>query len=93
MQSSENINMTSHKCLKCNNTDDFVITRKGPHIGLYCKKCGAWIKWIKKNEGKVYQITMDDIVKREQNTELDTEGTFPSDKEQEDEYFGECPWD
>lgn len=83
--------MTSHKCSKCNNADDFVITRKGPHIGLYCKKCGAWIKWIKKNEGKVYQITMDDIAKGEQNTEPDTES--PSDKEQEDAYFGECPWD
>lgn len=92
MQSSENINMTSHKCLKCNNANDFVITRKGPHIGLYCKKCGAWIKWIKKNEGKVYQITMDDIVKGEENAESDTEGNALSDEEREVATFGELPW-
>lgn len=85
--------MTSHKCTKCDNEEDFIIARKGPHIGLYCKKCGAWIKWIKKNDGKVYQINMDDIAKCENNTEPDVEGVTMSDREREDTYFGECPWD
>ena len=90
MQSSENTNLMSHKCVHCGNEEDFVISRKGPHLGLYCKKCGKWIKWIKKNEGKVYQMTIDDIVKGEENTQSDTEGITLSD---EDANFGECPWD
>lgn len=93
MQPSENTNSMSHKCVHCGNEEDFVISRKGPHIGLYCKKCGKWIKWIKKSEGKVYQMTIDDIVKGEENTEPDRESIALSDEEREDAYFEECPWD
>ena len=23
--------------------------KKGPHVGLYCKKCNKWIQWVKQN--------------------------------------------
>lgn len=23
-----------------------LIRLKGPHIGVYCKQCGKWLKWI-----------------------------------------------
>jgi len=41
-------------CKKCNN--DVFYTRKKNmvngffHIGLYCKKCNKWYKWISKYE-------------------------------------------
>lgn len=25
----------------------------GPHMGLYCKICGRWIKWLNKTELKL----------------------------------------
>ena len=38
------------KCSCCNNETEFDIFGVGPHKGLYCKKCGAWIKWANKRE-------------------------------------------
>lgn len=37
------------KCKKCGNTS-FYTERNGNHTGLYCEKCGAWIKWLSKDE-------------------------------------------
>lgn len=34
-------------CAYCGSTD-FIKKEVGVHIGLYCKKCGKWHKWIKK---------------------------------------------
>lgn len=34
------------KCKKCGNTT-FHTERVGPHLGLYCAKCGSWQKWVK----------------------------------------------
>lgn len=28
----------------------FFLMQKGPHIGAYCKKCGSYICWVKKNK-------------------------------------------
>ena len=40
------------KCKKCDNTS-FYTERNGNHTGLYCEKCGAWIKWLSKDELRV----------------------------------------
>ena len=39
-------------CKHCGNTDvhSFVLKHKGSQIGLYCKNCGRWIKWVGKTE-------------------------------------------
>ena len=34
----------TNKCRKCGKTT-FIEKEKGPHIGLYCESCGAWLKW------------------------------------------------
>ena len=40
------------KCKKCSNTT-FYIERVGPHLGLYCTKCGSWQKWIKADRSTI----------------------------------------
>lgn len=42
-----------YKC-KCGCTDMFVQS-KGNNIGLYCKSCGKWQKWLNKNEFRVFE--------------------------------------
>lgn len=37
------------KCKKCGSTN-LEVRKSGPHIGLYCKDCGAWNRWLKKEE-------------------------------------------
>lgn len=38
-----------HKCAKCGN-NTFIEKRSGPHIKLVCSKCGAYYKFISKQE-------------------------------------------
>lgn len=41
-----------YKCVRCNSTKTEIRTNeKDPSkVGLYCKKCGRWIKWLSKEE-------------------------------------------
>lgn len=39
-----------YKCSKCNNSKLFFTEKKNIHKGLYCAECGAFIKWLGKNE-------------------------------------------
>ena len=32
-------------CKKCG-SEEMTEKPKGPHLGLYCGGCGAWIKWM-----------------------------------------------
>lgn len=41
------------KC-KCGN-ESFFIKENGTHIGLYCDKCGKWVKWATRDEVRAYQ--------------------------------------
>jgi hypothetical protein len=41
---SEN-NLRPSTCPHCG-SGNLVTEPKGPHVGLYCKSCGAWIKWL-----------------------------------------------
>lgn len=42
------------ECHKCKSRDLFM-KKSGNNIGLYCGDCGAWIKWINKNEVRLVQ--------------------------------------
>lgn len=41
-------------CKKCGSVDLFTKTN-GNAIGLYCSDCGAWIKWVGKNELRAFE--------------------------------------
>lgn len=39
-------------CRKCGIVDGF-IEEKGAQTGLYCDKCGRWIKWLPRDEARL----------------------------------------
>lgn len=39
-----------YKCLKCANDSFFFNAKKDNVIGIYCDKCGAFLKWASKDE-------------------------------------------
>lgn len=45
--------IADYKC-KCGSDDFFLGTSlndtDGMHVGIYCNKCGKWLKWANKNE-------------------------------------------
>lgn len=56
--------MESERCKKCGSTS-FEAKQVGPHIGWYCTKCGAWLRWIpqyrkKKRKSEPHQISIDE---------------------------------
>ena len=42
------------KC-ECGNDELFFTKKSAIHTGLYCKKCGRWIKWLNKNEVRLWE--------------------------------------
>lgn len=42
-----------HRC-KCGSSGMFT-EQNGPHIGLYCKKCGKWQKWLNNQEARAWK--------------------------------------
>lgn len=52
-------------CTNCGNSSSFELKEKSPHTGIYCKKCGNWIKWATKLEVK--EITKQHIDEIESN--------------------------
>lgn len=60
------LTMEAEKCRKCGN-NVFEAKHVGPHIGWYCTKCGAWLRWIpqyrkKKREPEPHQISIDEFM-------------------------------
>lgn len=45
--------MKQYKC-KCGGTK-FFTKESGSATGLYCKKCGKWIKWLGKDELRLFE--------------------------------------
>lgn len=45
--------MKQYKC-KCG-CMEFFTKESGSATGLYCKKCGKWIKWLGKNELRLFE--------------------------------------
>lgn len=41
--------MIPEKCNKCG-CEEFYTKESGTQIGLYCKKCNKWMKWLSKKE-------------------------------------------
>lgn len=79
------------KCKYCGNDNEFKLILCGPHMGIYCAKCGKWLKWVKQKEvDKNHQITMEEYMasldNKNNNSEL-------SDEETTKAYFGELPWE
>ena len=46
--------MYKNCCTKCGSVDLYTQT-KGNNIGLYCSDCGAWVKWINKDELRAFE--------------------------------------
>lgn len=46
--------MYQNCCRKCGSTDLFT-KEKGNNVGLYCSDCGAWIKWLSKDELRAFE--------------------------------------
>lgn len=38
--------MLNEKCRKCDG-DNLQVLQVGEHTGLYCRDCGAWVRWLK----------------------------------------------
>ena len=59
--------MNVYRCKKCKSTLTFVRRNdKNPNmVGVYCKSCGAWIKWLSKQEQS--NITIEDYVECQQH--------------------------
>lgn len=46
--------MYQNCCKKCGSTSLYT-KNNGNNIGLYCSDCGAWIKWIGKDELRAFE--------------------------------------
>jgi uncharacterized Zn finger protein (UPF0148 family) len=44
--------MTTTSCKKCGSINLFT-NENGTQVGLYCSDCGAWIKWLGKEEKRL----------------------------------------
>lgn len=51
--------MSNYKC-KCGNTSDFFIEHNLSQCGLYCGCCGKWIKWLNKDEERLFKHKQND---------------------------------
>lgn len=50
--------MYQNCCKKCGSTDLYT-DQKGNNTGLYCSDCGVWIKWLSKEELRVFEHSKD----------------------------------
>lgn len=64
--------MTTISCKKCGSTDLFT-KPNGAQVGAYCSDCGAWLKWVGKEEQRLIekQIEMNKRVPEEIMPEID----------------------
>lgn len=46
--------MYQNCCKKCGSTSLYT-KENGNNVGLYCSDCGAWIKWIGKDELRAFE--------------------------------------
>lgn len=53
-----------NSCEQCGSYT-YEIRYKKPHVGLYCKCCGKYVKWLSKEEKKKYGIVDAKLVKYE----------------------------
>ncbi|MDZ4346908.1 MAG: hypothetical protein U1E51_31225 [Candidatus Binatia bacterium] len=46
----------SDLCPHCNADAGFDQIERGPHVGLYCRACGRWIRWIPRGESQARPV-------------------------------------
>lgn len=71
-------------CKKCG-SKLLHIEKKGTQSGLYCNNCGAWIKWLNKNEIRKFQYN------EKENNDIEDDKIkqiYNYVKKQEDYYYG-----
>lgn len=59
--------MKEFKCTKCNSSDVF-ISKSGNNVGLYCDDCGAWLKWLGKDELRAFEHSMREATSEERES-------------------------
>lgn len=52
--------MKEFACRKCGSAELF-IKENGTQVGLYCSDCGAWQKWLSKDEQRLAQQWIDNL--------------------------------
>ena len=62
--------MATFSCKKCGSIDLFT-TNNGTQHGLYCKDCGAWIKWLGKEEARLAELQIKSTFKYISENEID----------------------
>ena len=59
--------MYQNCCKKCGSVSLHTET-KGNNTGLYCDDCGAWIKWLGKDELRAFEHSMREATKEERDS-------------------------
>lgn len=55
--------MYQNCCKKCGSIDLHTEV-KGSNTGLYCNDCGAWVKWLGKDELRAFEYAMRNATKQ-----------------------------
>ena len=59
--------MYQNCCKKCGSIDLHTEV-KGSNTGLYCNDCGAWVKWLGKDELRAFEYAMRNATKQERES-------------------------
>jgi transcription initiation factor TFIIIB Brf1 subunit/transcription initiation factor TFIIB len=65
--------MYQNCCKKCGSIDLHTET-KGSNVGLYCSDCGAWIKWLGKDELRAFENSQKEEHQKVVDTMVDEVG-------------------
>lgn len=49
-----------YKC-KCGHDEFMFIKQKSATVGIYCMRCGRWLKWADKNERNIFKALQQQI--------------------------------
>lgn len=52
--------MYQNCCTKCGSTE-LHTAQKGNNTGLYCSDCGAWVKWLSKDELRAFEHAQKEV--------------------------------
>lgn len=53
--------MKIFECPKCKSANVFT-KKNGNQVGLYCGDCGKWIKWLTKEEVRLYELQLNEKI-------------------------------
>ena len=59
--------MYKNCCRKCGSTSLYTEV-KGNNTGLYCDDCGAWQRWLGKDELRAFEYSMREATKEEKDS-------------------------